>query len=70
MNTIHAALETGKGISEFGMMAITAGFFLVLSALMMTACFRWFMKMINDMLVAQKDTMKQLLDETRTQNDR
>lgn len=70
MNTINAALETGKGISEFGMMAITAGFFLVLSALMMIACFRWFMKMINDMLVAQKDTMKQLLDETRTQNDR
>lgn len=70
MNIIHAALETSKGISEFGMMAITASFFLVLSALMMIACFRWFMKMINDMLVGQKDTMKQLLDETRTQNDR
>lgn len=68
--TISSALQTTRGISEFGMMAMTAGFFLVLSALMMIACFRWFMKLINDMLVAQKETMKQLLDETRMQNDR
>lgn len=79
MNTevIDAALQTGKGISEFGMMAMTAGFFLVLSSLMMIACFRWFMKVINDVMASQKDTnqsqketMKQLLDETRTQNER
>lgn len=72
MNTevIDAALQTGKGISEFGMMAMTAGFFLVLSALMMIACFRWFMKVINDMMTSQKETMKDLLDETRTQNER
>lgn len=69
-SVVNSALETGKGISEFGMMAMTAGFFLVLSALMMIACFRWFMKMINDMLGAQKETMKQLLDETRMQNER
>lgn len=68
--TISSALQTTRGISEFGMMAMTAGFFLVLSALMMIACFRWFMKLINDMLVAQKETMKQLLDETRMQNER
>ena len=59
-NTINAALETGKGISEFGMMAITAGFFLVLSALMMIACFRWFMKVINDVMTSQKDMLKEL----------
>lgn len=72
MNTeiINAALQTGKGISDFGMMAMTAGSFLILSALMMVACFRWFMKVINDMMTSQKETMKQLLDETRTQNDR
>lgn len=69
-SVVNSALQTGKGISEFGMMAMTAGFFLVLSALMMIACFRWFMKMINDMLGAQKETMKQLLDETRMQNER
>lgn len=74
---IDTALQTGKGIGDLGMMAMTAGFFLVLSALLMVACFRWFMKVVNDLLTSQKETiqgqketMKQLLDETRTQNER
>lgn len=74
---VNAALQTGKGISDFGMMAITAGFFLVLSALLMVACFRWFMNMVNQLMTSQKeinqdykDTMRQLLEETRVQNER
>lgn len=74
---VNAALQTGKGISDFGMMAITAGFFLVLSALLMVACFRWFMNMVNQLMTSQKeinqdykDTMRQLLEETRAQNER
>lgn len=79
MNTdvVNAAIQTGKGISDFGMMAITAGFFLVLSALLMVACFRWFMNMVNQLMTSQKeinqdykDTMRQLLEETRAQNER
>lgn len=73
----NAALQTGKGISDFGMMAMTAGFFLVLSSLLMVACFRWFMKVVNDLLASQKDvnreqreTMKELLSETRSQNEK
>lgn len=68
--TVNAALQTGKGISEFGMMAMTAGFFLVLSALMWVTFFRWFMKVVNDMMVSQKETMRDLLNETRAQNER
>lgn len=74
---VNAALQTGKGISDFGMMAITAGFFLVLSALLMVACFRWFMNMVTQLMTSQKeinqdykDTMRQLLEETRAQNER
>lgn len=74
---VNAALQTGKGISDFGMMAITAGFFLMLSALLMVACFRWFMNMVNQLMTSQKeinqdykDTMRQLLEETRAQNER
>lgn len=74
---VNAALQIGKGISDFGMMAITAGFFLVLSALLMVACFRWFMNMVNQLMTSQKeinqdykDTMRQLLEETRAQNER
>lgn len=68
--TVNAALQTGKGISEFGMMAMTAGFFLVLSALMWVTFFRWFMKVVNDMMISQKETMRDLLNETRAQNER
>lgn len=74
---VNAALQTSKGISDFGMMAITAGFFLVLSALLMVACFRWFMNMVNQLMTSQKeinqdykDTMRQLLEETHAQNER
>lgn len=66
---VNSALETGKNISEFGMLAVTAGFFLVLSALMMITYFRWFMKIVNDMLTNQKATMQELLNSTRTQNN-
>lgn len=51
---IDSALKTGESISNLGMMAITAGFFLVLSAALMVACFRWFMRMINMMMENQK----------------
>lgn len=65
---INPALEAGKGIGDLGMMAVTAGFFLVLSALMWVTFFRWFMKVINDTMSAQRETFKELLAETRNQN--
>lgn len=40
-----------RGISEFGMMAITAAFFLILSAGLMVACFKWFKATINLSLI-------------------
>ena len=67
-NVVNSALETGRSISDLGMMAVTAGFFLVLSAILMVACFRWFMKIVNGMLETQRDTLTQLLEETRNQN--
>jgi len=52
-----------KNIGDVGMMAVTAAFFLILTAFLWVACFRWFKskgnnKMVNDLLV-----------ETRKQND-
>lgn len=58
-----------KGISDFGMMAITAGFFLVLTGLLWVACFRWFKKIIDDMIKGNAQMIKDLLTETRKQND-
>ena len=67
-SVVDQALNVGKGISEFGMMAITAGFFLVLSAVMMVTFFKWFMKVINGILDSHGKTMNELLEKTKEQN--
>ena len=65
---IEEAVTTAKGISDFGMMAITAAFFLILSAGLMIACFKWFKSIINTIIKDNKGTMLELLEETRAQN--
>lgn len=61
MNEAQHVTEIAKGISDFGLMAVTAAFFLLLSAAMMIAIFRWFKSMINRML-EQQECLRQLLD--------
>lgn len=61
MNEVQHVTEVAKGISDSGLMAVTAAFFLLLSAAMMIAIFRWFKSMINRML-EQQETLRQLLD--------
>lgn len=58
-----------KGISDWGMMAITAAFFLILSAGLMVACFKWFKSIINGIINSTGKTMVDLLNETRAQNE-
>ena len=69
MNEVQHVTEVAKGISDLGLMAVTAVFFLLLSAAMMIAIFRWFKNIINDMIQEQKNGMKDLTEETRKQND-
>lgn len=72
MNTeigVHQGLEVAKGISDYGMMAVTAAFFLILAAAMMIVLFRWFKAIITQVLSENKENMTNLLAETRTQND-
>lgn len=69
MNEVQHVTEVAKGISDLGLMAVTAAFFLLFSAAMMIAIFRWFKKIINDMIQEQKNGMKDLTEETRKQND-
>lgn len=69
MNEVQHVTEVAKGISDFGLMAVTAAFFLLLSAAMMIAIFRWFKNIINGMIQEQKNGMKDLTEETRKQND-
>lgn len=69
MNDVSQVTQVAKGISDYGMMAITAAFFLLLSAFMMVALFRWFKSIIEQMMQDQKDSMHNLAEETRKQND-
>lgn len=61
--------EVAKGISDYGMMAITAGFFLLLSASLMIAVFKWFKTIINRILGQQTESLKQLAD-IQSENNR
>lgn len=67
--TVTQGLEVAKGIGDYGMMAVTAGFFLVFSMATMVVLFKWFKSIINQMLQENRDNMQDLLAETRRQND-
>ena len=69
MNDIQNVTQLAKGVSDYGMMAITAAFFLLLSATMMIAIFKWFKSIISQMMQDNKDTLKALMAETHRQND-
>lgn len=58
-----------KNIGDVGMMAVTAAFFLVLTALLWVACFRWFKSIIDGMIKGNNKMVNDLLVETRKQND-
>lgn len=61
MTEVQHVTEVAKGISDYGMMAVSAAFFLLLSAAMMIALFKWFKSMINRLL-EQQECLNQLLD--------
>lgn len=65
---IQEGLETARTIGDVGMMAVTAAFFLVLAAMLMITCFKWFKSIINNMLEKNSKMIDELLTETRNQN--
>lgn len=69
MNEAQQAMEVAKGISEYGMMAVTAAFFLLLSAAMMVAIFKWFKSIISQMMQDNKASLQELAKTTNAQND-
>lgn len=68
MNTTDVT-TVAHDISDFGMMAVTAAFFLVLSAAMMVAIFQWFKSIINQMMQDNKESLQELAKTTNAQND-
>lgn len=69
MNTVQDTMTVAQGITDLGMMAVTAAFFLILTALLWVACFRWFKSIIDGMIKGNNKMVNDLLVETRKQND-
>lgn len=69
MNSITDVTTVAHGISDFGMMAVTAAFFLILSAAMMVAIFKWFKAIIEQMMQDNKESLQEIAKTTNAQND-
>ena len=57
-----------KGISDFGLLAIAAGTFILLSAMLWIFIFSWFKNIINNIIENQNSTTQNLLDATKEQS--
>lgn len=69
MDQIGEVTTVAQNIGNLGLMVVTAAFFLVLSALLMIACFKWFKGIINNMLDSNQNMISDLLKETKNQNN-
>ena len=69
LEVIEGSLKTAQSISEFGLMVVICGFFVVLSALMMIAMFRWQMNTIDSVMKTNKDMLNKL-DVQMSENNR
>lgn len=69
MGDVSNVTTVAEGISNFGMMAVTAAFFLFLAGSLMVACFQWFKSIINSIIKDNKAAMEDLLEETKKQNE-
>lgn len=69
MGGINEATEVARGISEQGFLVMTAAFFLVLAAMMMVACFKWFKSIITKSMEDYGESLKELIEKTNDQNN-
>lgn len=77
MTDVQSVTEVAKGINDYGMLAMTAAFYLLFSAIVLVTVFKWFKSLINQMLEDNKHSQKEqqenwqrLLSETQRQNEK
>lgn len=66
---VTQATQIAEGISNYGFMAMVAAFYLVITATMIVAIFKWFKGIINQTLGQNRDGLRNILEETRKQNN-
>lgn len=69
MADVTQVTEVAKGISDYGVLVMIGAVYMILSASMMIAIFRWFKVIITQIMADNKEGMQGVLNETRKQND-
>lgn len=69
MNDMTPVLETAKGISEFGVLAVMGASFIIISIVTQWSIFKWFKTIIDGLIKDNSCSMNELLAETKTQNE-
>lgn len=66
---VQEVTTVARGITDYGALVIMGAIYLLLSAAMMIAVFKWFKTIINQIIENNKTVSSKLLEETRNQND-
>jgi len=69
MEETKTALEVAESISNFGMMAVAAAFFIVLAIVIMVMFVKWFKDIINNIMTTNQNMLKQLDAQMKENND-
>lgn len=70
MEDVTPILETAKGITDYGALAIMGACFILISVVGQWTIFKWFKSIIDQMINNNSCTMDDLLVETKTQNEK
>lgn len=68
IDNVNALTQAAESISNFGVLAVIAAMYLLLSGAMLLACFKWFKNIINSIIDKNEHMMNQLVKETQAQN--
>lgn len=69
MQETKSALEVAESISNFGMMAVAAAFFIVLAIIIMVMFVKWFKDIINNIMATNQGMLTRLDAQLKENND-
>ena len=60
LGVVEGSLKTAQSISEFGLMVVICGFFVLMAAALMVFMFKWTVNTINDVMQTNKEMLRKL----------
>ena len=68
-NVLASLPELGRSISEFGLLALCSAAYLLATGSILFFFIRWFVRIINNIILRQQNTLDELLRLQRLQTD-